>query len=116
MTRLGLVGDSTCGALLGATLAFGLVSPRHRDRFGGDSESKYRAFHMAQKLREKYLDAYGSTRCHDIHREILGRPFDLRDPGERKAFEDAGAHDDKCTGVVSRAARWAVEIVGEEDL
>ena len=113
---LGLVGDSTCAALLGATLAFGLVSPRHRDQFGGDTESKYRAYLMAQKLRQKYLDAYGSMRCHDIHRGILGRPFDLRDPAERKAFEAAGAHDDKCTGVVSRAAQWAVEIIGEEDL
>lgn len=112
---LGLVGDSTCGALLGATLAFGLVSPRHRDRFGGDSQSKYRAYQMAQELAQMYLDAYGSIRCHDIHREILGRPFDLRDPEERKAFEAAGAHDDKCTGVVSRAARWAVEIIGEQD-
>jgi C_GCAxxG_C_C family probable redox protein len=112
---LGLAGDSTCGALLGATLAFGLVSPRRREHFDGDKESKYRAFRMAQKLRQKYLDTYGSIRCHDIHREILGRPFDLRDSAERKAFEAAGAHDDKCTNVVAQAAQWAVEIIGEEE-
>lgn len=112
---LGLVGDSTCGALLGATLAFGLVSPRRRDQFGGDKENKYRAFLMAQKLRQKYLDTYGSICCQDIHAEILGRPFDLRDPAERVAFEAAGAHDDKCTNVVAHAAQWAVEIISEED-
>jgi C_GCAxxG_C_C family probable redox protein len=111
---LGLAGDSTCGALLGATLTFGLVSPRHRDQFSGDKENKYRSFRMAQKLRQKYLDTYGSIRCHDIHRQILGRPFDLRDPAERKAFEAAGAHNDKCTDVVAHTAQWAVEIIGEE--
>jgi len=112
---LGLVGDSTCGALMGATLCFGVVSPRRRDRFDGDRENKYRTFAMAQKLRQRYLDAYGSIICHDIHRQVLGRPFDLRDPAERQAFEAAGAHDDKCTGVVARAAQWAVEIMGEEE-
>jgi hypothetical protein len=57
---------------------------------------------------------YGSLRCHDVHRHELGRAFDLRDPAEREAFEAAGAHEDECTGVVARAAQWAVEIMGEE--
>ena len=51
-----------------------------------------------------------------VHRRELGRAFDLRDPAEREAFEAAGAHEDKCTGVVARAARWAVEIIGQEQV
>ena len=113
---LGLAGDSTCAALIGATLAFGMLYPRRRTHFGGDRENKYRTYSMAQRLRQRYLDAYGSFVCHDIHRCVLGRAFDLRDPTEREAFEAAGAHDTKCTGVVARAARWAVEIIGEEQL
>ncbi len=112
---LGLAGDSTCGALIGATLALSLVTPRHRDRFDGDRTNKYRAYDLAQQLRQKYLDNYGSTRCHDIHRAIMGRPFDLCNAAERQAFEEAGAHADKCTGVVGRAAQWAVEILGEKE-
>jgi mannitol-1-phosphate 5-dehydrogenase len=111
---LGLVGNSTCAALIGATLAFGMLYPRRRVNFDGDRENKYRTFSMAQRLRQRYLDAYDSIFCHDIHRRVLGRAFDLRDPAEREAFEAAGAHDDKCTGVVAHAARWAVEIIGEE--
>jgi mannitol-1-phosphate 5-dehydrogenase len=113
---LGLAGDSTCAALIGGTLAFGMLYPRRSAHFDGDCESKYRTYSMAQRLRQRYLDAYGSILCHEIHRRVLGRAFDLRDPAERKAFEAAGAHDDKCTSVVARAARWAVEIIGEEQL
>jgi mannitol-1-phosphate 5-dehydrogenase len=111
---LGLVGDATCGALVGATMAFGMLYPRRRANFGGDREDKYRTYAMAQRLRERYLAAYGSITCRDIHRVVLGHSFDLRDAAERKAFEAAGAHDDKCTRVVARAVQWAMEIIYEE--
>jgi mannitol-1-phosphate 5-dehydrogenase len=113
---LGMVGDSTCAALIGGTMAFGMVYPRRRDHFDGDRENKYRTYDMAQRLRQRYLDTYGSTICHDIHRHLMGRAFNLLDPAERGAFEAAGAHDDKCTNVVAQAARWAVEIIGEESI
>ena len=51
-----------------------------------------------------------------MHQAIFGRAYDLRDPEENKAFDAAGAHVDKCTGVVARAAQWAMEILAEEDL
>ncbi|MGC9467371.1 MAG: C-GCAxxG-C-C family (seleno)protein [Anaerolineae bacterium] len=111
---LGLAGDGTCGALVGATLVFGMLYPRRREAFDNDRENKYRTYAMAQRLRERYVAAYGGVTCQDVHRAVLGRAFDLRDPEERKAFEAAGAHDDKCTGVVRRAVEWALDIIGEE--
>ena len=111
---LGLAGDATCGALVGATLVFGMLYPRGRACFDGGRDNKYRTYAMAQRLRQRYLGAYGSITCQDVQRRVLGRPFDLRDPAEREAFEAAGAHRDKCTGVVARAVEWAVEIIGEE--
>jgi hypothetical protein len=54
--------------------------------------------------------------CHDVHRHELGRAFHLRDLAEREGFEAAGAHEDKCTGVVARAAQWAMEIIDEEQI
>jgi mannitol-1-phosphate 5-dehydrogenase len=111
---IGLSGDATCSAFTGAVLAFGLLYPRRRDHFDADRDNKYRSYAMAERLRERYLERYGSLTCHDIHRHELGRAFDLRDPAEREAFEAAGAHEDKCTGVVAQAAQWAVEIIGQE--
>jgi len=111
---LGLCGDASCAALTAGALAIGMAYPRTRANFGGDRESKYRSFSMMQRLRERYLQRYGTITCHDIHRHEMGRPFDLRYPDEREAFEEAGAHQDKCTSVVARAAKWVVEIIGEE--
>jgi mannitol-1-phosphate 5-dehydrogenase len=111
---IGLAGDATCSAFTGAVLAFGMLYPRRRDHFDGDRDNKYRTYAMAERLRKHYLERYGSLTCHDIHRHELGRAFDLRDPTEREAFEAAGAHEDKCTGVVAQAVQWAVEIIGQE--
>jgi hypothetical protein len=109
---LGHCGEATCGSLTGASLAIGLTSPRRRASFGGARESKYRSFAMVERLVKRYKQRYGSIRCHDIHRRLFGRAFDLRLEAEREAFDAAGAHDDKCTSVVALAAKWAVEIIG----
>jgi C_GCAxxG_C_C family probable redox protein len=111
---LGLNGASTCSALMGAVMVFGLIYPRRRSHFHADRENKYRTYRMTQEIQKKYLNQYGSIICHDIHKSIMGRSFDLRNPDEREAFELAGAHDNKCTQVVASAAKWAVEIIGEE--
>jgi len=113
---IGLCGDCTCSAFTGGALTLGLYSPRRRAHFDGDRESKYRAYELIQRLRGRFLACYGTVRCHEIHHAELGRAYDLRDPSEREAFEAAGAHRDKCTGVVARAARWTVEIIGEEQV
>lgn len=110
----GLVGNSTCGALIGSLMVFSMVFPRKRANFGNDRENKYRSYKLTQEMYQYYTDHYGSVMCHDIHAKILGRPYDLRDPEERKAFENAGAHDNKCTEVVALAAKWTVEILAGE--
>ena len=109
---LRLCGDATCSAFTGSALAFGLLYPRPRAHFDGDRENRYLTYALIQRLRERFAGHFGSVRCHDVHRHELGRAFNPRDPAERKAFEAAGAHEDKCTGVVACTARWVVEIVG----
>jgi C_GCAxxG_C_C family probable redox protein len=111
---IGLAGDATCSALTGAVMAFGMIYPRRHEQFDADRENKYRTFAMAQRLREHYLKRYGTITCHEIHRHIMGRAFDLRDLTERDAFEAAGAHKDKCTQIVAQAAKWAAEILSDE--
>lgn len=110
----GLSGDSTCGALVGGGASFGLARGRRRSHFDGDREPKYAGFGMAQALRERYLWKYGSLLCKGAQERIFGRSFDLRSPPERELFEQAGAHVDKCPGVVSDVARWTVQILAEE--
>lgn len=111
---LGLVGEASCSAFTGAVMVFGLIYPRRREKFGDDRENKYRTFAMAQELHKRYISKFGSIICHDIHTNLLGRPYDLRDPSERIAFDNAGAHENKCTSVVASASKWAIEIIGGE--
>jgi len=111
---LGLSGDSVCASLVGGGACFGLARGRRRSHFDGDREPKYAAFAMAQALRERYLWKYGSLLCKEVQERIFGRAFDLRSPQERKLFEKAGAHVDKCPRVVGDVARWSVQIMAEE--
>lgn len=111
---VGLCGDAACGGYLGGVLAMGLYIGRRRDHFAGDREQKHRNAAMVQQLHERFVSRYGSVNCHDIHQEIFGRSFDLTDPVDKVAFDEAGAHTQKCPLVVGRAARWTVEILCQE--
>jgi mannitol-1-phosphate 5-dehydrogenase len=110
----GLSGDAVCGALIGGGASFGLARGRRRSHFDGDREPKYSAFAMAQLLRERYLWKYGSLLCQGAQERVFGRSFDLRSPPERELFEQAGAHVNKCPGVVGNVARWSVQIIAEQ--
>ena len=111
---LGLYGKSTCSALLGGAMVFGLLYPRDHANFGGARETKYRSFDMTQCLVSKYQERYKSTICHDIHTIRMGRSFDLRSSEQRELFEEAGAHLMECTETVALAAKWSIEIIGKE--
>ena len=111
---LGLIGESTCSALLGSVMIFGLIYPRRRENFDGDQKNKYRTFAMTQEMHKRYLAHFGSIICHNIHSKIMGSPLDLRSVDERNCFEKAGAHDNKCTEVVALASKWAIEIIEKE--
>ncbi|MCD4751686.1 MAG: C-GCAxxG-C-C family protein [Anaerolineaceae bacterium] len=111
---LGLYGKSTCSALLGGAMVFGLLYPRDHANFAGARETKYRSFDMTQRLIAKYEERYKSIICHDIHAIRMGRSFDLRSSEQRVLFEEAGAHSKQCTETVALAAEWTIEIIGEE--
>ncbi len=113
---LGLIGDAHCSALTGACLIAGILYPRRREFFNGDRESKYQCYDIVQKMHQHYLNQYGSVKCYEIHRNLMGRPFDLRDDVDKVEFEKAGAHEFACTGVVGRASKWVVELIGEKTI
>ncbi len=113
---VGLDGDATCSALTGAVMSFGILYPRTRETFDDARENKYRVFDLTQRLIARFRQTFGAVRCHDLHACLLGRPFDLCDRSERAAFEAAGAHEVHCVNLVGLAARWAVELIGEEEM
>ena len=62
---------------------------------------------------KKFKEVFGSTRCFDIQRKLMGRTFDLLDPKDWEEFLKAGGHTDKCPSVTGTAAKLAVEMILE---
>ncbi len=108
---IGKLGDGSCGGYLGATMAIGHLFGRPRDKFDDDPETMEIVNQAAVALHRQFLVTYGSVACRSIQEKVLGRPYDLWNPAERAAFEEAGGHRDKCPGVVANAAQWGAQLI-----
>ena len=111
---VGLTGDGICGGYAAGVLWMGKHVGRRLEYFGGDKEAQYKSFEMTQKLRDRFLDTYGSITCRHIHESIFGRAYILRTKAVRDEFEKAGGHDDRCTSVVAMASMWTTDLLMEE--
>jgi C_GCAxxG_C_C family probable redox protein len=110
----GVSCEGSCGGFTGGVMVMSSVFGRRREKWDDDKDEKDCAHRMARALLDKFNQEYGGNLCKTIHRSIFGRDFDLRDASGREAFEKLGAHVDKCTSVVGKAAAWATELILEE--
>ena len=110
----GVSCEGSCGGYTGGVMVMSSVFGRQREKWDDDKEEKDCAHDMARALLDKFNLEYGSHICKSIHAKIFGRAFDLKDARDREAFEHSGAHVDKCTTVVGKAAAWATELILEE--
>ncbi len=108
---MALCGDGACGGYSGGILFMGTLAGRRLDFFDGDIEAKRESYRMAQTLHDKIVDVYGSIRCKDIHTDIFGRSYLIRDTQDSARFEEMGAHKDKCTNVVGYICMLITEIL-----
>jgi C_GCAxxG_C_C family probable redox protein len=111
----------TCGAVLGAVMAVGMVKGREGME---DYDSYVEATNISNEICDEFQrrierefglkDRLDSTLCRNIHTLIYGRSFDLRVPAERDAFLEAGGHSDEgCYKVCGIAAEIAAEKLRE---
>lgn len=106
---LGLTGDGSCGALVGASMVIGFLFPRKKKDFP-EITAPMRAYRLVKKLHDQYIDQYGVCRCHDIQHKIIGRTFDLWNPTELQEAMDSGMLD-HCSKIVGTTARIATQII-----
>jgi C_GCAxxG_C_C family probable redox protein len=111
---MALCGDGSCGGYAAGILTLGMYAGRRLDLISGDKEAQYKAYELAQRLHDRFIETYGSVVCADIHRKIFGKSFCLRTKAVRDEFELAGAHADKCTSVIGNAVSWMAEILYDE--
>ena len=110
---IGLTGDGSCGALTGGAMVIGLVLGRER-KDHRDMMKPMQSYLLCKELHDEFVREYGSCRCHDIQRKIMGRTFDLLDPRQLEEAMKEGMLE-HCAGVCGRAARRAAELILREE-
>lgn len=109
---VGLTGDGHCGALSGGTLAIGYLYGREKKDFA-DIMRLVEANLLAKKLRDRFVEKYGTVRCRDLQQKFFGRFYNLYEPAELEAAFKAGMLN-TCSDVVGEVARMTVEIILEK--
>jgi C_GCAxxG_C_C family probable redox protein len=109
---IGLTGDGSCGSLTGCSLVIGLLFGRERkDHL--DMMKPMKSYLLCRELHSDFIQHYGSCRCHDIQKKIMGRTFNLLDPEEFEAAWQMGMLE-HCSGVVGRAVRKTAAMILRE--
>ncbi len=108
-----LSSKGTCGALAGGMIAISALVGRTYQEFT-EGHKKRLVFKYTKKLYDRFIEEYGSPLCCDVQTKLFGRSYYLLDKEEYEAFENAGAHIDKCPRVAGNVARWTAEIILQE--
>ncbi|MEM3726492.1 MAG: C-GCAxxG-C-C family protein [Candidatus Bathyarchaeia archaeon] len=109
---LGLTGNGTCGALMGGAMAISYLFGRERKDFE-DMLKPMKSYLLARKLHDQFVEKYGTCRCSELQKSLMGRTFNLLD---RKEFNEAIEFGmvDYCSKVVGTAAGMATIIILDE--
>ncbi|MBW1709989.1 MAG: C_GCAxxG_C_C family protein [Deltaproteobacteria bacterium] len=108
---LGLSGDGSCGALVGASMTLGYLFGRERQDFA-DMMKPMKSYLLVKKLHGQFVEKYGTCRCCDLQTSLMGRTFNLLDPKELDEAMKFGMLD-HCSQVAGTAAKMATEIILE---
>jgi len=101
--------QGTCGALAGGILAISRLTGRSYEGFKtGISNHTWQYVFELQKIFE---EKYGGITGELVQKKIFGRSYQIKDKQDRKLFENAGAHVNKCPVVCGNVAKWSVEII-----
>jgi C_GCAxxG_C_C family probable redox protein len=106
---LGLTGDSACGGLTGGAMIIGLLFGRTSRNFQ-DPFAALRSYDLVKLLHEDFIARYGTCRCYDIQKKLMGRSFNLRSPEDIEAALAANMQE-HCATVVGNAASAALKII-----
>jgi C_GCAxxG_C_C family probable redox protein len=108
---LGLTGDGSCGALVGGSMVIGYIFGREHKDFKNMGKPM-KSYGLVKELHSQYIKQYGSCRCYDVQKSLLGRTFNLWDPNELKEAFNSGMME-HCSKLVGNIARLATKIILE---
>ncbi len=109
---LGLTGDGSCGALVGASMVIGYLFGREKKDFNNPMKPM-KSYELVKKLHDQYVEKYGTCRCYDVQKSLCGRTFDLWDPKQMQEAFQSGMLE-HCSKLVGTIAQMATKIILEE--
>lgn len=109
MPGVALRGE-TCGALIGAIMALGIVMGREKPE---ETQAAQVTTIASRRLCHAFEKEFGSCNCRDIQRSLFGRSFDLTDPDDLSLFAKAGLSEKNCGIPAGLAARIAGMTIAE---
>ncbi len=107
---LGLTGDGSCGALVGASMVIGFLFGRERKDFK-DIQKPIKSYMLVKQLHDQYCQEYDSCRCHDVQISLTGKTWNMWDPDELKNAMAPGGLLEHCPKLVGNVARMACKIL-----
>jgi C_GCAxxG_C_C family probable redox protein len=109
---LGLTGDGACGALVGGAMVIGYLFGRKKKDFS-DMMKPMTSYILTKRLHDRFVEKYGTCRCYDVQKSLMGRTFNLYDPSELEKATEYGMIN-HCSKVVGTSARLATAIIIDE--
>ena len=112
---LGFSSKGSCGALAAAMLAAGQHYGRDREHFYDPAKIRLKSLRLSKKLLDRFIAEYGSDNCNVVQKKLFGRTFDFWRAEDLEEFRRMGGYSEKCASVVGNVAKWAVEILLDEE-
>ncbi|HEY0089074.1 MAG TPA: C-GCAxxG-C-C family protein, partial [Candidatus Lokiarchaeia archaeon] len=108
---LGLSGDGSCAALLGASMVIGYIFGRERKDFG-EIYKPMKSYGLVKKLHNLFTKEYGACRCYDVQRKMSKVTWHVL---EINAMDEHFRNQmvDMCSKVVGNVARLATKLILE---
>ena len=103
----GLSGVGACGALTGGLVALSAWRGRDRDKL--DKGRFINNFKKGQELVERFRSEFGGVTCVDLQQQFTGKTYDMWNPDEYKAFDQARGQ--KCARATATVTKWVVEMM-----
>jgi C_GCAxxG_C_C family probable redox protein len=108
---LGLTGDGTCAALLGASMVISFIFGREHKDFD-EIYKPMKSYGIVKRLHNLYMREYATCRCADVQKGLMGVTWNLWELNE---MDDNFREQmiDNCSKLVGNIARMATKLILE---
>jgi len=106
---LGLTGDGSCGALVGASMVIGYLFGREHKDFK-KMMKPLKSYALVKELHDQYVEKYGTCRCYNVQESLMGRTYNLWDPKDLNEAFKSGMME-HCSELVGNIAKLATKII-----